>query len=227
MRQASPARYSTLPTRDGVRAGGYKESVYDPLTSTYSFPCPLGNEAKVPLSAFRLLERLPGAAHPAVYRILFSCRCGHDHPGLVSHDELDWAPLGAGAQTTFRNLMTSQDDSLASELAELAAARIRAGEWPWSFFCFLEGRPRPITPSSFALIAPGDGTFGVAVRCPACSAVSVNLVTREHVDIPFWNDARVGVVGHVFHTDALRAIDVFRAELLSARFDERRLDLER
>lgn len=62
--------------------------MYDPLTSTYSFPCPHGRDAKVPLSAFRLLERLPGAAHPAVYSVLFACRCGHDHPGLVSHDEL-------------------------------------------------------------------------------------------------------------------------------------------
>jgi hypothetical protein len=83
-----------------------------------------------------------------------------------------------------------------------------------------------VTPSSFALIAPGGGAFGVAVRCPACSAVSVNLVSREHVDIPFWNDHRVGVVGHVFHADAMRAVDDFHAELESARFDERRLDLE-
>jgi hypothetical protein len=201
--------------------------MYDPLTSTYSFSCPHGRKAKVPLSAFRVLERLPGAAHPAVYSVLFACWCGHDHPALVSHDELDWAPLGTGVQTTFRNLMTSHDDPLASELADLAATRIRAGEWPWSFFCSLEGRPRPITPSAFAVIAPGDGSFGVAVRCPACSTVSVNLVTRAHVDIPFWNDARVGVVGHVFQGDALRAIEAFRAELQTARFDERRLDLER
>jgi hypothetical protein len=65
------------------------------------------------------------------------------------------------------------------------------------------------------------------VRCPSCSAVSVNLVTREHVDIPFWNDARVGVVDHTFESDALRAIEEFGAQLQSAQFDERRLDLER
>jgi hypothetical protein len=200
--------------------------VYDPLTSTYSFACPHGRDANVPLSSFRALERLPGAAHPAVYRVLFACACGADHAGLVSHDELDWAPLVPTSELTFRNLMTSRDDLLAGELADLAAARIGAGEWPWSFFCFPEGRPRPVTPSAFALIAPGGSAFGLAVRCPACSAVSVNLVTREHVDIPFWNDARVGVVGHVFRRDELRAIEDFRAELESARFDERRLDLE-
>jgi len=200
--------------------------MYDPLTSTYSFSCPHGREARVPLSAFRVLERLPGAVHPAVYRVLFACRCGDQHPGLVSHDDLDWAPLGTATDWTFRNLMTSRDDSLAVELADLAAGRIGAGEWPWSFFCFLEGRPRPVTPSAFTLIAPGGGAFGVAVRCPACSAVSVNLVSREHVDIPFWNDHSVGVVGHVFREDALRALEDFHAELESARFDERRLDLE-
>jgi hypothetical protein len=191
----------------------------------YSFPCPHGRDAKVPLSSFRQLQRLPGAAHPAVYRVVFVCGCGGDHPGLVAHDDLDWAPLGATAETTFRNLMTSQDNPLAVELADLAAARIRVGEWPWSFYCFPEGRPRPMTPSALTLIAPGDGSLGIAVRCPACSAISVNLVSREHVDIPFWNDARVGVVDHVFRGDTLRVLEEFRAELQSARFDEKRLAL--
>jgi hypothetical protein len=108
----------------------------------------------------------------------------------------------------------------------LAAERIRAGAWPWSFFCLREGRPRPMTPSALAVIAPGEDSVGVAVRCPACEAVSVNLVSRQHVDIPFWNDARVGVVEHTFEADALRAIEDFRSQLQSAQFDERRLDLE-
>jgi hypothetical protein len=84
-----------------------------------------------------------------------------------------------------------------------------------------------MTPSALAVIAAGEASVGVAVRCPACSAVSVNIVTREHVDIPFWNDARVGVVGHTFEAEALRTIEEFRAQLDSAQFDERRLDLER
>jgi hypothetical protein len=199
--------------------------VYDPLTTTFSFACPHGREARVPLSAFRELALLPGASRPAVYRVVFRCRCGEHHPGLVSHDDLDWAPLGIATTTSFRNLMTSHDDSLAAELADVAAARIGAGEWPWSFFCLLEGRPRPMTPSALAFVAPGDGSFGIAVRCPWCAAVSVNLVTQAHVDIPFWNDVRVGVVDHVFPADALRAVEEFRAELQSSRFDEKRLDL--
>ncbi|HXF98141.1 MAG TPA: hypothetical protein VNJ46_05965 [Gaiellaceae bacterium] len=201
--------------------------MYDPLTATYGFGCPHGARPRVPLSRFRLLERLPGAAHPAVYRVHFLCACGEEHDGLVSHDELDWAPLGAAAAGSFRNLLTDRDDALAGELAELAAVRIRAGEWPWSFFCYLEGRSRPVTPSFFAAIAPAQGLLGLAVRCPACSAASVNLVSPAHVDIPFWHDRRVGVVEHVFEEDALRELEAFRAELHSSRFDERRLDLER
>jgi hypothetical protein len=200
--------------------------VYDPLTSRYSFACPHGRDASVRLSSFRHLERLPGPEHPAVYRVLFACNCGDDHLGLVSHDELDWAPLGGATGETFHNFMTTHDDALATELLGLAAARIGAGEWPWSFFCHLEARPRPMTPSALAVIAPGELSVGVAVRCPSCSAVSVNLVTREHVDVPFWNDSRVGVVDHTFEVDALRAIEEFRAQLQSAQFDEKRLDLE-
>jgi hypothetical protein len=206
--------------------------MYDPLTTTYALSCPHWGETRRRLSSFRTLRRLPGAAHPAIFSVSFSCACGEEHPGLVSHDDLDVAPLGLGAGGTFRNLMTARDDALESELADAAAARIGAGEWPWSFFCFLEAAPRPMTPSAIAVIAPPaitrkDAWLGMAVRCPACSSVSVNLVSREHVDIPFWNDESVGVVDHVFGDDSLRAVEEFRAELLSARFDERRMDLER
>jgi hypothetical protein len=199
--------------------------MYDPLTSTYSLACRHGWQAQVPLSSFRSLSRLPGPAHPALYAVEFACRCGEEHQGLVSQAELDWAHLGTTADLTFRNLMTARDDPLAAELVEAAATRIRAGEWPWSFFCYPEGRARPVTPSAFSLIAPGAGLFGIAVECPVCSSVSVNVVTQEHVDIPFRNDETVGVLTHVFPRDAQRAVEEFRAELASARFDERRLDL--
>ena len=201
--------------------------MYDPLTSTYSFPCPHGHEPRVRLSAFRTLERLPGATHPAVFGVSFACSCGSDHTALVPHDDLDVAPLGVGIGGEFRNLLTGRDESLDNELLDIAARRIGAGEWPWTLFCFLEGRPQPMTPSALAVIAPGERLLGVAARCPSCSTTSVNLVTREHLDIPFWNDVSVGVVDHVFGDDALRTIDEFRAELDSSRFDERRLDLER
>ena len=199
--------------------------MYDALTGRYTFSCPRREEARVTLSAFRRLERLPGAAHPAVYGVRFDCGCGDVHPGLVSHDELDWAPLGAAAGR-FLNLMTSTFDDAWTELAETAAARVKAGEWPWSFYCYAEGRSRPVFPSSFVAVAPGEQALGLAVRCPVCRALSVNLVSRAHVDVPFWNDAKVGVVDHVFADDAFDALESFRAELFSSSFDERRLNLQ-
>jgi hypothetical protein len=200
--------------------------VYDTLTGRYTFSCPARGEAKVRLSAFRTLERLPGTAHPVVFRVRFACACGGEHDGLVSHDELDWAPI-VPPEGSFLNLMTDRLETLSVELAELAAVRIRAGEWPWSFFCYPEERPRPIFPSAFRLLAPGTGgSVGVAIRCPVCAGVSVNLVSPEHLDLPFHNDHEVGVVEHVFPEDAERAVEAFRAELDGATFDARRLGLE-
>ena len=199
--------------------------MYDALTSRYTFSCPRQGSSRVALSAFRTLEPLPGTAHPVVYCVRFACPCGDEHDGLVSHDELDWAPLGLQGGV-FLNLMTDRLEPLADELGELAAARIKAGEWPWSFFCYPEERVRPVFPSSFFVLAPGDGSLGLAVRCPACRKLSVNLVTHEHVDLPFHNDREVGVVEHVFGDDLPAAVEEFRAELYSARFDARRLALE-
>jgi hypothetical protein len=199
--------------------------MYDALTSRYTFACPRLGETRVALSRFRTLEPLEGTAHPVVYRVHFACPCGDEHDSLVAHDELDWAPLGLSGGT-FVNLMTSKVEPVALELGELAALRIKAGEWPWSFFCYPEERPRPVAPSSFFLLAPGDGSLGLAVRCPACRKTSVNLVSCEHVDVPFHNDREVGVVEHVFADDLHATIDEFRAELWSAGFDARRLSLD-
>jgi hypothetical protein len=201
--------------------------VYDTLTTTYGFACPTHGSTRVRLSCFRRLEELPGPHNPAVYRIDFACRCGEDHPGLVTHDELDWAPLGLEDEARFVNLMTARSESVAAELSELAAMRIKAGEWPWSFFCWPEERPRPVFPSAFKVItesASGD-RLGVAVQCPACARVSVNLVSRAHVDVPFHNDREIGVVEHLFGADVHATVEAFHAELYSTAFDARRLTL--
>jgi hypothetical protein len=198
--------------------------MYDALTGRYTFACPLLGESRVALSDFRTIERLEGTAHPVVYRVRFACACGGEHDGLVRHDELDWAPLGLEAGI-FLNLMTSRVEQVASELGQVAASRIKAGEWPWTFFCYPEDRPRPVSPSSFHLLTPGDGAVGLAVRCPACHRLSVNLVSHAHVDLPFHNDRRVGVVEHVFGDDAYATVEEFRAHLWSSSFDARRLDL--
>jgi hypothetical protein len=198
--------------------------MYDPLTSRYVFACPRRGETHVPLSAFRCIEQLPGAAHPAVFRVRFDCDCGDEHDGLVTHEDLDWAPLGLGAGE-FLNLMTARLEPAGGELGELAAVRIRSGEWPWSFFCYPEERPRPVFPSSFTLLTAADGTVGLAVRCPSCRRLSLNLVSQPHVDLPFHNDREIGVVEHLFAEDSLATLDEFRAELWSTSFDARRLEL--
>ena len=201
--------------------------MYDALTTRYTFSCPERGEARVALSSFRRVEQLPGPIRPAVFEIAFGCACGHEHPGLVSHDELDWAPLGLGGDGTFLNLMTATVDRVEQELADLAARRIQAGEWPWSFFCYAEERPRPVFPSAFVVLAPSGGgaDVGVAVRCPVCESTSINLVSPQHLDVPFHNDREVGVVEHLFSADAERVVEEFAQELYSARFDGRRLGL--
>ncbi len=54
----------------------------------------------------------------------------------------------------------------------------------------------------------------------------MNLVTREHVDVPFANDREVGVVEHLFAADADEVLREFHEELYSASFDARRLALQ-
>jgi hypothetical protein len=202
--------------------------MYDALTGRYTFSCPERGEARVTLSSFRRVEQLPGPSQPAVFGIEFGCSCGAEHPGLVSHDELDWAPLGLGGERSFLNLMTDTLDPVDAELADFAARRIQAGEWPWSFFCYAEERSRPVFPSAFVVLAPAGGgeEVGVAVRCPACSSVSINLVSAQHLDVPFHNDREIGVVQHLFAVDAERVLDEFAEELYSATFDTRRLGLQ-
>jgi hypothetical protein len=202
--------------------------MYDALTTSYTFSCPIHGETRVRLSRFRTLEELPGPHHPSVYRVAFACGCGGEHAGLVTHDDLDWAPLGLDDDTSFLNLMTSRVEHIGVEFGELAATRIKAGEWPWSFFCYPEERPRPVTPSAFRLLAPavsGD-RVGVAVCCPVCGKVSVNVVSRGHVDVPFVNDREIGVVSHLFEDDVQATLEEFHAELWSGSFDARRLGLE-
>ena len=196
--------------------------MYDALTTSYRFSCPRHGKSSVRLSRFRRLEELPGPHHPTVYRVEFACAFGDEHPGLVSHDDLDWAPLGLDDGTSYVNLMTSRRDLLAGELSDLAARHIKSGEWPWSFYCWPEERARPVFPSAFRLLTDSgrSGVVGLAVLCPVCRQVSVNLVSQEHVDVPFHNDREVGVVAHLFESASQAALE---AGLASANLDARRL----
>lgn len=60
--------------------------MYDALTALYGFACPVHGTATVRLHDFRRLERLAGAAHPAVYRVEFTTStrytlAAHRHAG--------------------------------------------------------------------------------------------------------------------------------------------------
>ncbi len=198
--------------------------MYDGLTGRYTFACPARGDVGVRLSRFRSLQRMAGPSHPSVYRVVFACPCGGEHDALVSHDELDWAPLGAVA-VAFFNVVTNRLEPAGEELLEHAAHRIARGAWPWSFFCFPENRLRPVFPSAFRLMAPAGRRVAVAVRCPHCSGTSVNIVSRLHLDEPFHNDSRVDVVPHVFTGDRDALVTAFREELDSGAFDQRRGEL--
>ncbi len=138
--------------------------MFDALTSSYTLSCPLHGETRVRLSRFRRLEQLQGPQHPAVYRVEFACGCGSEHPALVTHADLDLTPLGLQDDTPFLNLMTSRLEAVGGEFGALAAARIKAGEWPWSFYCWPEARPRPVFPSAFKLLAPSAGDDRVVLH---------------------------------------------------------------
>src|SRR4051794_41765034 len=101
--------------------------MYSALTTSYTFSCPVHGETHVRLSGFRRLEPLAGAEHPAGFRVEFDCGCGDAHPGLVRHDELDWAPLGLDDQTPVPNLMTSPVEAIGLGVGGGAPAPHKAG----------------------------------------------------------------------------------------------------
>ena len=204
--------------------------MYDTLRATYRFHCPRrpdGGLARVPLSAFRQLERLPGSAHPAVFRVVYGCGCGDEHQGLLTHADLDYGPL-APVEMEFRNLLTGRMEPVGDELAEHARGQVQRGNWPWRLYCSGEGHLRPVWPSSLEMVAPAatDGGFvGVVVRCPACAAVSVNLVSDAHLDVPFYHDPVVRYVERPYGDGRDLTLERFHDQLHSARFDCERADL--
>ena len=160
-----------------------------------------------------------------MFKITFACDCGGEHDGLVTHDELDWAPL-AGSDSTFLNLMTARVESAARRAARPRRAADPVGRVAVELLLLPGGataarHARPPSGSS----RTAEDELGLAVECPTCAHTSVNVVSREHVDVPFYNDRRVGVVEHIFVRDRERALAAFRDELFSGAFDAGRRDL--
>jgi hypothetical protein len=150
--------------------------------------------------------------------------CAREHLGLVTQDELDYEPLEPRATAAFWDPMTGRlGGDLSHELAEIAAVNLRRGIWPLSFWCSAEERMRPGYPSALSWVAGLREVIGVAVRCESCRETSLNLVSRRHLDEPFFHDAVVGALERP--VGEIAEIEAFRAELWSQRFDDHRTDL--
>jgi hypothetical protein len=203
--------------------------MYDPIRSIYRFRCPASGSdqavAEVRLSRFAIVSRLEGPAHPAVFRVAFACpACDGEHLALVAHDHLDYGLAGDADETPFWDPMTGRiAGTLARELSEAWAERLRRGVWPLSFWCAAERRIRPGYPSDVRFVSGREGLLGVAVECGGCGESSLNLVSRRHLDEPFFHDRVVGAVERPLAEIA--EIEHFRRELWSGRFDAHRTDL--
>lgn len=192
--------------------------MFDQLRNRYSLRCPATDESVwIPVSAFRTIRRFRGATSPAVFRVAFDCECGTQHESLVSHDRLDWEPLGTDSVETFTDLLTGRRELLATELVEQATEQLRRGRWPWAFWCHPESAMRPGFPSSLRFVTPehdhGDDRVGVLVRCFSCERHTVNIVSRDHLDVPWHSDAAIGFVAQVFDGDRIAPEERFRHQL--------------
>jgi hypothetical protein len=201
--------------------------MWDALGHSFRFRCPVSEDARVrvPLSSFRSVDRLSGSAHPAVFHVQFDCSlCGGRHPALAAHDELDHAPLAGPAEVSFWDPLTGRvAGDLGHELAQSAADRLRKGCWPWSFWCAAEGCLRPGYPSQLRFVARHEQLVGVAVTCASCGSSSLNLVTRRHLDEPFYHDPVVHALGR--SEGSIDEGDRFAWALRSARFDAHGTDI--
>jgi hypothetical protein len=201
--------------------------MWDALSRRFAFRCPVGTVERgpVPLSAFLSVERLSGPAHPAVFQVHYGCAiCGGEHAALAPHDELDHAPLAGSSSVAFWDPMTGRiGGDLGHELAQDAADHLRRGRWPWSFWCAAERRLQPGYPSQLRFVARHEQLVGTAVTCSSCGESSLNLVSRRHLDEPFFHDRVVHSLGRP--VGDLDEHERFRSQLRSSRFDAHGTDL--
>lgn len=203
--------------------------MYDSLLNRYRFSCPNTDEhAWVSVSGFRAVRRLRGAAAPAVFRVNYTCTCGDLHESLITHDTLDYEPLGTDTSATFLNLLTGSRELLAPEMGDMAGTMIRQGKWPWTFYCYPESATRPAFPSSLRMVSPVEDTgherHGVLFRCYSCERLTINLVSRQHLDVPFFNDPVLHYVDRVVGKDHVSTEEAFRHQLDSGHYRPEWLD---
>jgi len=80
-----------------------------------------------------------------------------------------------------------------------------------------------VFPSCLSHVAPGESELvGVAMTCPSCGQLSLNVVTQQHLDVPFYHDEIVRVIERPFGDARDMTVDLFHHELWSAGFDAER-----
>ena len=126
----------------------------------------------------------------------------------------------------FRNLVTGRTEPVAGELVELTRAQVQKGNWPWKLYCGREAKLKPVFPSSLALVSPADSELvGVAMHCPSCGELSLNVVSEAHLDVPFYHDRVVRLIDRPFLDSRDLTVDDFHERLWSAGFDAERARL--
>ena len=190
--------------------------MYDVLRASYRFHCPgarTGGFAPVPLSRFRRIERLPRRRASGRLPRAYRCECGDDHVGLVSHDDLDYRPIGA-SEVEFTNLLTGQPEPAGMELARARPrCRCSAATGRGGCICCREAKLKPVFPSCLSHVAPGESELvGVAMTCPSCGQLSLNVVTQRHLDVPFYHDEIVRVIERPFGDVRDLTVDRFHHE---------------
>jgi len=144
---------------------------------------------------------------------------------LVAHDDLDYGPIAA-TPVEFRNLVTGRTEPVAGELVELTRVQVQKGNWPWKLYCGREAKLKPVFPSSLALVSPADSELvGVAMHCPSCGDLSLNVVSEAHLDVPFYHDRVVRLIDRPFLDSRDLTVDDFHERLWSAGFDAERARL--
>jgi hypothetical protein len=137
----------------------------------------------------------------------------------TTHAEQTWVPVSAFRRIRRLRGATSpavfrvQFDCACGDATE----QMRKGRWPWTFWCHPESAVRPGFPSSLRFVTPehdhGNERVGVLVRCFTCERHTVNIVSREHLDVPWHNDPAIAYVAQLFDGDQIAPEERFRHQL--------------
>jgi len=147
-----------------------------------------GSHGVLRLSAFRRLERLPGAARPPAHLVTYRCHdgCGGHHTVLMSGEELDWRPISTGLPPHY-DLMTGRMDQELDGGLGLWWRSMRAGHWPVTLRCERHATPVPAWPSCLRALEPDDehrvSWLLVHYTCPLCERDGTQVMRPEALEL--------------------------------------------